>query len=133
MEMLLFLNESYIFHRFRMWSIVLWHSCVFVCAECGNANYRGAGRCLEKPFCAPVKFPFSVKKNIRILDLDPRTEVYCLSLNSVCSKRLPRKKCFYLLKSVQDIRHVLGVVYCWGLQTCELSANTLVQLRNCSR
>ena len=43
MEMLLFLNESYIFHRFRMWSIVLWHSCVFVCAECGNANYRGAG------------------------------------------------------------------------------------------
>ncbi|AJU24688.1 Ecm34p, partial [Saccharomyces cerevisiae YJM1573] len=38
----LFLNESYIFHRLRMWSIVLWHSCVFVCAECGNANYRGA-------------------------------------------------------------------------------------------
>ncbi|CAI4664976.1 AIG_G0039200.mRNA.1.CDS.1 [Saccharomyces cerevisiae] len=54
MEMLLFLNESYIFHRFRMWSIVLWHSCVFVCAECGNANYRGAGvpGCLEKPFYA---------------------------------------------------------------------------------
>ncbi|CAI6902325.1 ANL_collapsed_G0053930.mRNA.1.CDS.1 [Saccharomyces cerevisiae] len=60
MEMLLFLNESYIFHRFRMWSIVLWHSCVFVCAECGNANYRGAE--------VPVTFPFLVKKNIRILD-----------------------------------------------------------------
>ncbi|CAI4753691.1 CDG_1a_G0047720.mRNA.1.CDS.1 [Saccharomyces cerevisiae] len=42
MEMPLFLNESYIFHRLRMWSIVLWHSCVFVCAECGNAYYRGA-------------------------------------------------------------------------------------------
>ncbi|CAI4511211.1 BFH_collapsed_G0023020.mRNA.1.CDS.1 [Saccharomyces cerevisiae] len=42
MEMSLFLNESYIFDRLRMWSIVLWHSCVFVCAECGNANNRGA-------------------------------------------------------------------------------------------
>ncbi|CAI4551335.1 AKH_1a_G0027130.mRNA.1.CDS.1 [Saccharomyces cerevisiae] len=51
----------------------------------------GVPECLEKPFCAPVKFPFSVKKNIRILDLDPRTEAYCLSLNSVCSKRLPWK------------------------------------------
>ncbi|CAI5022629.1 BTE_HP_G0002290.mRNA.1.CDS.1 [Saccharomyces cerevisiae] len=86
-----------------------------------------------KPFSVPVKFPFSVKKNIRILDLDPRTEAYCLSLNSVCSKRLPWKKYFYLLKSVQDIRRVLGVVYCWGLQICKLSANALVQLRNCSR
>ncbi|CAI4670000.1 ABH_G0040810.mRNA.1.CDS.1 [Saccharomyces cerevisiae] len=54
---------------------------------------------LEKPFCAPVKFPFSVKKNIRILDLDPRTEAYCLSLILVCFKRLPRKKYFYLLNS----------------------------------
>ena len=86
-----------------------------------------------KPFSVPVKFPFSVKKNIRILDLDPRTEAYCLSLNSVCSKRLPWKKCFYLLKSVQDIRRVFGVVYCWRLQICEFSANALVQLRNCSR
>nr|CAI6659697.1 CIH_HP1_G0038790.mRNA.1.CDS.1 [Saccharomyces cerevisiae] len=50
MEMLLFLNESYIFHRFRMWSIVLWHSCVFVCAECGNANYRGCRGALKNPF-----------------------------------------------------------------------------------
>ncbi|CAI4820607.1 ADM_collapsed_G0054620.mRNA.1.CDS.1 [Saccharomyces cerevisiae] len=82
MEMLLFLNESYIFHRFH---------------------------------------------------LDPRTEVYCLSLISVCFKRLPRKKHFYLLKSVQDIRRVFGVVYCWRLQICEFSANALVQLRNCSR
>ena len=49
-----------------------------------------------KPFSVPVKFPFSVKKNIRILDLDPRSEAYCLSLNSVCFKRLPRKKYFHL-------------------------------------
>ncbi|CAI7341587.1 CFC_collapsed_G0025310.mRNA.1.CDS.1 [Saccharomyces cerevisiae] len=91
MEMLLFLNESYIFDRLRMWSTVFWGLCLFVCAECGNANYRGAGGCLEKPFCAPVKFPFSVKKNIRILDLDPRSEAYCLSPYSVCSKRLPWK------------------------------------------
>ncbi|CAI4247584.1 AAC_HP2_G0000790.mRNA.1.CDS.1 [Saccharomyces cerevisiae] len=97
MEMLLFLNESYIFHRFRMWSIVLWHSCVFVCAECGNAYYRGAGGCLEKPFCAPVKFPFSVKKNIRILDLDPRSEAYCLSHHLVCPKRFPCKATSLLL------------------------------------
>ncbi|CAI4413675.1 BCN_G0019230.mRNA.1.CDS.1 [Saccharomyces cerevisiae] len=64
MEMILFLDESYIFHRLRMWSIVLWHSCVFVCAECGNANYR-VPECLERPFCAPAKFPHSVKKKIR--------------------------------------------------------------------
>ncbi|CAI4495969.1 BGP_1a_G0022320.mRNA.1.CDS.1 [Saccharomyces cerevisiae] len=76
MEMSLFLNESYIFDRLRMWSIVLWHSCVFVCAECGNANNR-VPRCLIKPFSVPVTFSFSVKKNIRILDLDPRTEAYC--------------------------------------------------------
>ncbi|CAI7399386.1 BTE_collapsed_G0035070.mRNA.1.CDS.1 [Saccharomyces cerevisiae] len=76
MEMLLFLNESYIFHRLRMWSTVLWRLCVFVCAECENANYR-VPRCLIKPFSVPVKFPFSVKKNIRILDLDPRTDSYC--------------------------------------------------------
>ncbi|CAI4379057.1 BAP_1a_G0027610.mRNA.1.CDS.1 [Saccharomyces cerevisiae] len=94
MEMLLFLNESYIFHRL----------------QCGNANYR-VPRCLIKPFSVPVTFPFSVKKNIRILDLDPRTEAYCLSPYSVCSKRLPCKKYFYLLNSY-NIKRVLGVVYC---------------------
>ncbi|CAI6790894.1 ANM_collapsed_G0035220.mRNA.1.CDS.1 [Saccharomyces cerevisiae] len=52
MEMLLFLNESYIFDRLRMWSIVLWHSCVSVCAECGNANYRGAEVPYKTLFCA---------------------------------------------------------------------------------
>ncbi|AJT33477.1 K7_Ynr075c-ap [Saccharomyces cerevisiae Kyokai no. 7] len=26
----------------------------------------GVPRCLEKPFCAPAKFPLSVKKKIRI-------------------------------------------------------------------
>ncbi|CAI5182719.1 CRE_HP_G0005940.mRNA.1.CDS.1 [Saccharomyces cerevisiae] len=71
----------------------------------------GVPRCLEKPFSVPVKFPFSVKKNIRILDLDPRTEAYCLSPYSVCSKRLPCKKYFYLLNSY-NIKRVLGVVYC---------------------
>ncbi|CAI4308139.1 CCC_1a_G0006600.mRNA.1.CDS.1 [Saccharomyces cerevisiae] len=71
----------------------------------------GVPGCLENPFCAPAKFPLSVKKNIRILDLDPRTEAYCLSLNSVCFKRLPRKKYFHLLNSY-NIKRVLGVVYC---------------------
>ncbi|CAI4803315.1 CRB_1a_G0049470.mRNA.1.CDS.1 [Saccharomyces cerevisiae] len=51
MKMFLFLNESYIFDRLRMWSTVLWRLCVFVCAECGNANY-GVPGCLEKPFYA---------------------------------------------------------------------------------
>ncbi|CAI4399971.1 CPA_1a_G0027940.mRNA.1.CDS.1 [Saccharomyces cerevisiae] len=92
----------------------------------------GVPRCLIKPFSVPVTFPFSVKKNIRILDLDPRTEVYCLSPYSVCSKRLPCKKYFYLLNSY-NIKRVLGVVYFWRLQICEFSANALVQLRNCSR
>ncbi|CAI4313126.1 AKH_1a_G0006470.mRNA.1.CDS.1 [Saccharomyces cerevisiae] len=71
----------------------------------------GVPGCLEKPFCAPAKFPLSVKKNIRILDLDPRTEAHCLSLNSVCFKRLPRRKYFHLLNSY-NIKRVLGVVYC---------------------
>ncbi|CAI4500785.1 BAI_1a_G0022680.mRNA.1.CDS.1 [Saccharomyces cerevisiae] len=75
MEMTLFLNESYIFHRLRMWSTVFWGLCLFVCAECDSANNR-VPRCLIKPFSVPLKFPFSVKKNIRILDLDPRTEAY---------------------------------------------------------
>ncbi|CAI4773263.1 CDN_1a_G0047250.mRNA.1.CDS.1 [Saccharomyces cerevisiae] len=48
-----------------------------------------------------------------------RSLLYCLSLYSVCSKRSPWKKYFYLLKSVQDIRRVSGVVYCWGLQICD--------------
>ncbi|CAI4385952.1 BMC_2a_G0024790.mRNA.1.CDS.1 [Saccharomyces cerevisiae] len=100
MEMSLFLNESYIFHRLRMWSIVLWHSCVF--------GRRGA---LKTPFARACDFRFRSKKNIRILDLDPRTEAYCLSLNSVCFKRLPRKKYFHLLNSY-NIKRVFGVVYC---------------------
>ncbi|CAI4302919.1 AQG_2a_G0006690.mRNA.1.CDS.1 [Saccharomyces cerevisiae] len=45
------------------------------------------------------------------LHLDPRTEAHCLSLNSVCFKRLPRKKYFHLLNSY-NIKRVLGVVYC---------------------
>ncbi|CAI5016033.1 ANL_HP_G0004780.mRNA.1.CDS.1 [Saccharomyces cerevisiae] len=61
MEMLLFLNESYIFHRFRMWSIVLWHSCVFVCAECGNANYR-CQSALKNPFARLLSFRFRSKR-----------------------------------------------------------------------
>ncbi|CAI6632820.1 ALI_HP2_G0041890.mRNA.1.CDS.1 [Saccharomyces cerevisiae] len=98
MEMILFLNESYIFHRLRMWSIVLWHSCVFVCAECENANYR-VPECLD-PFCAPVISAFGQKEypNFRF---GPSYRSLCLSPYSICSKRLPCKKCFYLLKSVQ--------------------------------
>ncbi|CAI6609482.1 CIH_HP2_G0042240.mRNA.1.CDS.1 [Saccharomyces cerevisiae] len=77
MEMLLFLNESYIFHRFRIWSIVLWHSCVFVCAECGNANYR-VPRCLIKPFSVPVTFPFfGIAECLNLVAIDPRSEAYC--------------------------------------------------------
>ncbi|CAI4378801.1 BAQ_1a_G0027590.mRNA.1.CDS.1 [Saccharomyces cerevisiae] len=72
----------------------------------------GVPRCLMKPFSVPVKFPFSVKKNIRILRFGPSYRSLCLSPYSVCSKRLPQKKYFYLLKPVQDIRRVFGVVYC---------------------
>ncbi|CAI4992071.1 BBT_HP_G0073220.mRNA.1.CDS.1 [Saccharomyces cerevisiae] len=49
----------------------------------------GVPGCLEKPFCAPVTFPFLVKK--RTSELNPRSEAYCLSPYSVCSKRLPWK------------------------------------------
>ncbi|CAI4241939.1 BFP_1a_G0000920.mRNA.1.CDS.1 [Saccharomyces cerevisiae] len=57
----------------------------------------GVPGCLEKPFCASAKFPLSVKKNIRILDLDPRTEAYCLSHHLVCPKRFPCKATSLLL------------------------------------
>ncbi|CAI6904012.1 ANM_collapsed_G0054400.mRNA.1.CDS.1 [Saccharomyces cerevisiae] len=45
----------------------------------------------------PVTFPFG-QKNIRILDLDPRSEAYCLSPYSVCSKRLPMEEAFLSLE-----------------------------------
>ncbi|CAI6380890.1 BAF_HP2_G0000040.mRNA.1.CDS.1 [Saccharomyces cerevisiae] len=60
MEMLLFLNESYIFHRLRMWSTVLWRLC-FVSAELG-IPIIGVPRCLIKPFSVPVTFPLSVNR-----------------------------------------------------------------------
>ncbi|CAI4620903.1 CDA_G0034390.mRNA.1.CDS.1 [Saccharomyces cerevisiae] len=59
-----------------MWSTVLWRLCVFVCAECGNANYRGAEVPYKTLFCACEVSIFG-QKNIRILDLDPRTDSYC--------------------------------------------------------
>ncbi|CAI4610194.1 CQS_1a_G0047490.mRNA.1.CDS.1 [Saccharomyces cerevisiae] len=65
----------------------------------------------------PVMLPFWSKK--RTSELNPHSEAYCLRLYSVFSKRSPWKKYFYLLKSVQDIRRVSGVVYCWGLQICD--------------
>ena len=92
----------------------------------------GVPRCaLKKPFSRACDASILVKK--RTSELNPHSEAYCLSLYSVFSKRSPWKKYFYLLKSVQDIRRVSGVVYCWGLQICELSAIILVQLCNCSR
>ncbi|CAI4879700.1 BPG_G0016840.mRNA.1.CDS.1 [Saccharomyces cerevisiae] len=63
MEMLLFLNESYIFHRLRMWSTVFWGLCLFVCAECENANCRGVEMCLEKTLLACLRsFRFRLKR-----------------------------------------------------------------------
>ncbi|CAI4457849.1 CCC_1a_G0017780.mRNA.1.CDS.1 [Saccharomyces cerevisiae] len=99
MEMSLFLNESYIFHRLRMWSIVLWHSCVFGC--------RGA---LKNPFARLRSFRFRSKRKSEFR-LRSSYRSLCPRLNSVCSKRLPCKKYFYLLNSY-NIKRVLGVVYC---------------------
>ncbi|CAI4979888.1 BAD_HP_G0050240.mRNA.1.CDS.1 [Saccharomyces cerevisiae] len=78
--------------------IVLWCLCVFGC--------RGA---LKKPFSRACDASILVKK--RTSELNPHSEAYCLSLNSVCFKRLPRKKYFHLLNSY-NIKRVLGVVYC---------------------
>ncbi|CAI5027504.1 BBT_HP_G0104470.mRNA.1.CDS.1 [Saccharomyces cerevisiae] len=70
----------------------------------------GVPRCaLKKPFSRACDASILVKK--RTSELNPRSEAYCLSLNSVCFKRLPRKKYFYLLNSY-NIKRVLGVVYC---------------------
>nr|CAI6561018.1 CIC_HP1_G0015080.mRNA.1.CDS.1 [Saccharomyces cerevisiae] len=70
MKMFLFLNESYIFDRLRMWSTVLWHSCVFVCAECENANYKGAEVPYETLLRACEVSAFGQKENPN-LDLRP--------------------------------------------------------------
>nr|CAI6457746.1 AAC_HP1_G0026430.mRNA.1.CDS.1 [Saccharomyces cerevisiae] len=51
MEMLLFLNESYIFHRFRMWSIV-YGTHVYSYAQNVGMPIIGVPGCLEKPFYA---------------------------------------------------------------------------------
>ncbi|CAI6902919.1 ANL_collapsed_G0054040.mRNA.1.CDS.1 [Saccharomyces cerevisiae] len=77
MKMFLFLNESYIFHRLRMWSIVLWHSCVFVCAECGNANYRGAEVPYKTLFRACDISFFGIAECLNLIAIDPRSEAYC--------------------------------------------------------
>ncbi|CAI4538208.1 BAQ_1a_G0027660.mRNA.1.CDS.1 [Saccharomyces cerevisiae] len=50
----------------------------------------GVPRCaLKKPFSRACDASILVKK--RTSELDPRTEAYCLSPYSVCSKRLPWK------------------------------------------
>ncbi|CAI4298469.1 BAL_1a_G0038600.mRNA.1.CDS.1 [Saccharomyces cerevisiae] len=93
----------------------------------------GMQGCLENPFARACEVSVCGQKEMLNFRFGPSYRSLCLSPNSVCSKRPPCKKYFYLLKSVQDIRRVLGVVYCWRLQICELSAIILVQLRNCSR
>ncbi|CAI5081831.1 BBT_HP_G0124000.mRNA.1.CDS.1 [Saccharomyces cerevisiae] len=77
MEMFLFLNESYIFDRLRMWSTVLWRLCVFVCAECGNANYRGAEVPYKTLFCACDTSFFGIAECLNLVAIDPRSEAYC--------------------------------------------------------
>ncbi|CAI4387256.1 BBM_1a_G0025470.mRNA.1.CDS.1 [Saccharomyces cerevisiae] len=60
----LFLNEAYIYHRFLCECIVLW--CLLCILMWGKVRMPiiGVPRCLKKPFLVPVKFPFSVEKNI---------------------------------------------------------------------
>ncbi|CAI4948781.1 ANL_HP_G0017640.mRNA.1.CDS.1 [Saccharomyces cerevisiae] len=75
MEMLLFLNESYIFHRF------------FMRRYC---------------FLGP-------------LSIHPRSEAYCLSPYSVCSKRPPMEEVILYYPSpdslIKNRKRVLGVAY----------------------
>ncbi|CAI4667700.1 ADM_collapsed_G0040300.mRNA.1.CDS.1 [Saccharomyces cerevisiae] len=62
MEMLLFLNESYIFIGFVCGVLFYGHSCVFGMRRMWECQCTGVPGCLEKPFSAPVKFPLSVKR-----------------------------------------------------------------------
>ncbi|CAI6460629.1 ASN_HP2_G0022030.mRNA.1.CDS.1 [Saccharomyces cerevisiae] len=75
----------------------------------------GVPGCLIKPFSVPLTFPFSVKKNTRILDLDPRTEVYCLSPYPICCKRPPMEEVMLYYPSpdslIKNRKRVLGVAY----------------------
>ncbi|CAI4386792.1 BBM_1a_G0013620.mRNA.1.CDS.1 [Saccharomyces cerevisiae] len=58
-----------------------------------------------------------------------RSLLYCLSLYSVCSKRLANKIIIYrfLHEMVQNHKRVLGVVYYWSLEIFAPSLKVLIE------
>ncbi|CAI5086576.1 BTE_HP_G0104300.mRNA.1.CDS.1 [Saccharomyces cerevisiae] len=77
MEMLLFLNEACIFIDSVCEGIVFWGLCLFVCAECGNAYYRGAEVPYETLFCSCDTSFFGIAECLNLVAIDPRSEAYC--------------------------------------------------------
>ncbi|CAD6628459.1 HN1_G0054360.mRNA.1.CDS.1 [Saccharomyces cerevisiae] len=114
MEMTLFLNESYIFHRLRMWSTVFWGLCLFVCAECDSANNRGARVPYKTLFRAFEVSVFGQKEypNFRF---GPSYRSLCLSPYSICCKRPPMEEVILYYPSpdslIKNRKRVLEVAY----------------------
>ena len=77
MKMLLFLNEAYIFIDSVCEGIVFWGLCLFVCAECENASYRGAEVPYKTLFRACDTSFFGIAECLNLVAIDPRSEAYC--------------------------------------------------------
>ncbi|CAI7248884.1 BTE_collapsed_G0027970.mRNA.1.CDS.1 [Saccharomyces cerevisiae] len=60
MEMLLFLNESYIFHLGFVCGVLFYGTHIRM-PECRDTNYR-VPECLINPFLCLLEFPLSVKR-----------------------------------------------------------------------
>nr|CAI6616899.1 ALI_HP1_G0032320.mRNA.1.CDS.1 [Saccharomyces cerevisiae] len=70
----------------------------------------GCQNALKDPFARRRSFRIRSKRKSEFRSR-PSYRSLCPRLNLACSKRLPWKKCFYLLNSY-NIKRVLGVVYC---------------------
>ncbi|CAI4634693.1 CRE_collapsed_G0054090.mRNA.1.CDS.1 [Saccharomyces cerevisiae] len=77
MKMFLFLNEACIFIDSVCEGIVFWGLCLFVCAECENASYRGAEVPYKTLFRACDTSFFGVAECLNLVAIDPRSEAYC--------------------------------------------------------
>lgn len=77
MKMFLFLNEACIFIDSVCEGIVFWGLCLFVCAECENASYRGAEVPYKTLFRACDTSFFGIAECLNLVAIDPRSEAYC--------------------------------------------------------
>ncbi|CAI4516886.1 AGA_1a_G0022780.mRNA.1.CDS.1 [Saccharomyces cerevisiae] len=132
MKMFLFLNEACIFIDSVCEGIVFWGLCLFVCAECENANYRGA----EVPYktlfraCDTSFFWYSRMSEFSCYRSSFRSVL--LSLSPVYPKRSPRKN-NTVPSYFPELYRIVGM--CWEsyiVRVCNFYArlvDSLIRLR----